>query len=612
MSNHPGDSQDPFTYKGESAANKTSLLPAVRSLPEVRSADFSQCPNCAAEVATGTSICPHCGEFLRPKAKIIRCRRCGKSASSSLQICPGCGRHLEAAPARALTWGAPALVVLLFLAVLVGRWNRGNPFTWMQSQVASGVDRVQALGDSLSPSISIAIVPSTPISDGLPSDASAAIVAPMAVVSTTESAGAVVDLSSTVSSTVLSTVASPAIDTEETAPVTPTLTSTALPTLAPTLAGPTETPTIVPTVVPPTPPTATPQPTATRAATTTLSSTALASTTLSSPTLRITPSLLASAFVATKTLVLVPTATPSGAQSISVGSRLTTTTGIAKPGAAATVVNQPTSTVAPTNTPLPTPTVTSVPQTVYTVQAGDTLGGIANGFGLASTAIMDANGLTAEDVYRLRPGQTLVIPVAGTTADAPVLPTPANQTYTIEAGDTPIGIANQFDITVDELLAANNLTVEDARSLRVGELLQIPGPTPAVVDAPAATPTALPRTGQFRLDPPQLQSPANSIQVSCSTSNALIWLPVASITDADRYLLHLGFVSARGADGSETVTWVWEQIQSPNNTQWNMDNSLCTIAPQALGSQWRWFVEVIDANRTPISQPSATWGFTWN
>lgn len=253
-----------------------------------------------------------------------------------------------------------------------------------------------------------------------------------------------------------------------------------------------------------------------------------------------------------------------------------------------------------------------MPQTVYTVQAGDTLGGIANGFGLASTAIMDANGLTAEDVYRLRPGQTLVIPVAGTTADAPVLPTPANQTYTIEAGDTPIGIANQFDITVDELLAANNLTVEDARSLRVGELLQIPGPTPAVVDAPAATPTALPRTGQFRLDPPQLQSPANSIQVSCSTNNALIWLPVASITDADRYLLHLGFVSARGADGSETVTWVWEQIQSPNNTQWNMDNSLCTIAPQALGSQWRWFVEVIDANRTPISQPSATWGFTWN
>jgi len=602
MSNHPGDSQDPFTYKGESAANKTSLLPAVRTVPDAPAADFSQCPNCAAQVAMGTSICPHCGEFLRPKAKIIRCRRCGKSASSSLYICPGCGRHLEPAPARILTWGAPALVVLLFLAVLVGRWNRGNPLTWMQNQVNSGVDRVQALGESLSPSISIAIATREPGSDGLPiaaSDPNQAVMASAETVSgTLETGGAALALpvSSTISSTLVNQAASP--NPEEAAPATATVASTALPTTASTLPA-TETPTVVPTVVPPSPPTATVPPTATSAALLNRTPTPIVATRPATPTRLITTA-----------LVLIPTSTPSGTQPISVGGRLTATISSARPGATPVVT---TSLVVPTSTPLSIPTATNVPQTVYTVQAGDTLGGIANGFGLASTAIMDANGLTAEDVYRLRPGQTLVIPVASTTADATAVPTSANQTYTIEAGDTPIGIANQFDITVEELLAANNLTVEDARSLRVGEILEIPGPTPAAAVAePTATPTTVARTGQFRLDPPQLQSPANGVQVNCSTSNALIWLPVASISETDRYLLHLGFVSGRSADGSELVTWVWEQLQSPANTLWNMDNSLCTIAPQELGSQWRWFVEVIDANRTPISQPSATWGFTWN
>ncbi len=229
MSNHPGDSHDPFTYKGENAANKTSLLPAVSSMPAVRSADFSHCPNCAAQVATGTSICPHCGEFLRPKAKIIRCRRCGKSASSSLYICPGCGRHLEPAPARMLTWGAPALVVLLFLAVLVGRWNRGNPFTWMQNQVTSGVDRVQALGESLSPSISIAIATSVPGTEDLAANASTinqTIVGPAEIISQTEASTAPLNMSTTVSTTIVDP------STEDSVPVTPTLASTALPAAA--------------------------------------------------------------------------------------------------------------------------------------------------------------------------------------------------------------------------------------------------------------------------------------------------------------------------------------------------------------------------------------------
>ena len=47
-----------------------------------------------------------------------------------------------------------------------------------------------------------------------------------------------------------------------------------------------------------------------------------------------------------------------------------------------------------------------------------------------------------------------------------------NQTYTVKAGDTLYGISNQFGVSVVELARLNNV---DAGSLRVGQILQIPG-----------------------------------------------------------------------------------------------------------------------------------------
>lgn len=54
-------------------------------------------------------------------------------------------------------------------------------------------------------------------------------------------------------------------------------------------------------------------------------------------------------------------------------------------------------------------------------------------------------------------------------------PTPAGmQEHTVQAGDTLFGIALQYDITVDELLAANpGLTLES--NIQPGETLIIPG-----------------------------------------------------------------------------------------------------------------------------------------
>ncbi|MGC9396398.1 MAG: LysM peptidoglycan-binding domain-containing protein [Anaerolineae bacterium] len=80
-------------------------------------------------------------------------------------------------------------------------------------------------------------------------------------------------------------------------------------------------------------------------------------------------------------------------------------------------------------------------------------------------------------------------PTATRTATPTLTPTPLStptpqppQTYTVQPGDTLLGIAVEFNITVDELKAFNNLESDD---IGAGDSLLIPPPTPT----PGPTPT---------------------------------------------------------------------------------------------------------------------------
>jgi LysM repeat protein len=109
-----------------------------------------------------------------------------------------------------------------------------------------------------------------------------------------------------------------------------------------------------------------------------------------------------------------------------------------------TATNTPTPSPTPTSTPSRTPTLTSTPTathtatptetptvkpspsaqpsptaTIYTVKSGDNLYDIAQAFGVTVDAIMAANNLTST---RLSVGQTLIIPVSTPTPTVTVTP----------------------------------------------------------------------------------------------------------------------------------------------------------------------------------------------
>ena len=126
----------------------------------------------------------------------------------------------------------------------------------------------------------------------------------------------------------------------------------------------------------------------------------------------------------------------------------------------------------PVPTTPPTPTPTSTPEAfIYVVREGDTLGSIADEFGITWQEVDAVNELENPNVLGI--GQQIEIP-----QDAPVVLNsdgtvrPGERTHTVVQGDTLLEIALQYDKTLDEILEANDITA--ANLIQVGQQLIIP------------------------------------------------------------------------------------------------------------------------------------------
>lgn len=153
----------------------------------------------------------------------------------------------------------------------------------------------------------------------------------------------------------------------------------------------------------------------------------------------------------------------------------------------------------PVKKPTTQPTIAAAGGT-YTVSRGDTLSAIASRHGVTMASLISANALTNPNALSI--GQVLTIPGASTapapkpaapaapapqaspslppvTAPAPA-PAPAPQpaatgsTYVVCSGDTMVAIARRHNVTLQQIMQANNMTEAQAAKLSIGQRIIIP------------------------------------------------------------------------------------------------------------------------------------------
>lgn len=111
-------------------------------------------------------------------------------------------------------------------------------------------------------------------------------------------------------------------------------------------------------------------------------------------------------------------------------------------------------------------------ETSHTVQAGETLGLIAERYGLTIEELAVANGIT--DIDSLDVGQVLSIPVPGTVDTSAPAPAESEgeRKHVVVAGENLFRIGLAYGFTVEELASYNKLA--DPTRIEVGQTILIP------------------------------------------------------------------------------------------------------------------------------------------
>ena len=134
----------------------------------------------------------------------------------------------------------------------------------------------------------------------------------------------------------------------------------------------------------------------------------------------------------------------------------------------------------------------------YTVQAGDTLYGIARRSGMSLNTLLSLNGLSQSSV--IHPGQTLKLSGASNaTVASPVSykstasSASTSGTYTVQAGDTLYSIARRSGMSLNILLSINGLSQSSV--IRPGQTLSVSGSASQTTATPVSYQTTSTSTG---------------------------------------------------------------------------------------------------------------------
>ena len=105
---------------------------------------------------------------------------------------------------------------------------------------------------------------------------------------------------------------------------------------------------------------------------------------------------------------------------------------------------------------------------VHIVAPGDAMSTIASTFNVTVQTLMNFNDIVDADVIHV--GTIIRIPKTTSTASSPG--TAILTTDVVQAGDTLYSISQRFGVSVDAIMAANNLS--DRNTVNVGQVLVIP------------------------------------------------------------------------------------------------------------------------------------------
>jgi LysM repeat protein len=127
----------------------------------------------------------------------------------------------------------------------------------------------------------------------------------------------------------------------------------------------------------------------------------------------------------------------------------------------------------PTETPVPPTTAPTAAETLYVVQEGDFLGQIATQFGVTVETIIAANNLQSDVIF---PGQNLLIPLPP-PGDATPTPNTASgeRVHTVLAYESLERIASWYNLEIEDIRIANAMTGD---AIFPGQKLIIPTNTP--------------------------------------------------------------------------------------------------------------------------------------
>ncbi|HHY55900.1 MAG TPA: LysM peptidoglycan-binding domain-containing protein [Chloroflexi bacterium] len=268
-----------------------------------------------------------------------------------------------------------------------------------------------------------------------------------------------------------------------------------------------------------------------------------------------------------------------------------------------------TATPTPTATPPPTPTPVPIVQETllirHVVESGETLLSIAIDYDVTVEEIQRANNLSSE---LIRAGDELMIPVLRDSAAAQSSAAATDFEYIVKAGDTLSTIAITFGTTVEELLSANQLAAGEF--LQPGDALRLPllgAPPEALAVEPVATPAESTQSAALYAAP-RLLTPEEGAAIARTDPVSFGWESAGALAANEWYVLQ---VLPRNLTARQLPP-AWTK-----QAGFRLESSLAPGEGEA--ADYAWLVSIVRVNRSAegrafveaASPPSVVRTFSW-